>query len=482
MAITAVTADPSKPENVVYYSPAGAVLCKFHASEAFVRGIRGPIGSGKSTACCIEILARSAEQKPGPDGIRHTRWAVIRNSYGELRSTTLKTWSDWCPTLFGRFSMEQPITHHIRDGEIDMEVLFIALDRDEDIRKLLSLELTGAWINEAREIPKSIVDTLTGRVGRFPAMKDGGCTWSGILLDTNPPDQESWWYKVAEDTKPEGWEFFGQPSALSAQAENLPNLQPNYYQRVASGKDDDWVRVYVHGDYGFVMDGKPVYPMFRDGVHIAKEAIKPVQGLPLYLGADFGLTPAAIVGQRLSDGRWLIIDEMTSTDTGVLRFADLLRSYVLLTYPGYEARGWADPAGAMRSQTDERTCLQLMNANTPWQWNSAPGNDLTIRLEAVRGALNRLVDGKPGILISPKCAVLRRGFNGGYHFKAVRTGGNQQYHDTPAKNEFSHPHDALQYLLSGAGEARVIKRRRFDEIDDDPRPAFATMGERSEFG
>ena len=40
-------------------------------------------------------------------------------------------------------------------------------------KKLLSLELTGAWINEAREVPKAILEGLTGRVGRYPK-KEGG--------------------------------------------------------------------------------------------------------------------------------------------------------------------------------------------------------------------------------------------------------------------------------------------------------------------
>jgi pantothenate kinase-related protein Tda10 len=35
---------------------ASPVCAKFHNSEAFVRGIKGPIGSGKSVACCIEFF------------------------------------------------------------------------------------------------------------------------------------------------------------------------------------------------------------------------------------------------------------------------------------------------------------------------------------------------------------------------------------------------------------------------------------------
>lgn len=70
---------------------------RFHADDSFVRGIMGPIGSGKSVACVIEIISRALRQAPNQDGVRRTRWAVIRNTYPELTSTTIKTWMDWLP-------------------------------------------------------------------------------------------------------------------------------------------------------------------------------------------------------------------------------------------------------------------------------------------------------------------------------------------------------------------------------------------------
>ena len=156
--------------------------------------MRGPVGSGKSVACCIEIIRRALEQKPAEDGIRRSRWAVIRNTNPQLRTTTIKTWLDWFPeTEWGNFAWSVPYTHKIKKGDIELEVIFLALDRPEDVKKLLSLELTGVWINEAREIPKSIVDACSMRVGRYPSMRDGGPSWYGVICDTNPPDTDHWW-------------------------------------------------------------------------------------------------------------------------------------------------------------------------------------------------------------------------------------------------------------------------------------------------
>lgn len=447
-----------QPSRVVTYEPGGSTLQAFmDDSTSFVRGIMGPIGSGKSAVCSIEILRRAQEQALSPDGTRKSRWAVIRNSYPELKTTTIKTWNEWCPTSYGKFTQDSPIIHRIQIGELDMEVLFMALDRPEDVKKLLSLELTGAWLNEAREIQKEIVDALTGRVGRYPSRKDGGCTWSGIIMDTNPPDDQSWWYKFSEVETPKGWKFYKQPGGDEPDAENRQNLPADYYERITAGKDEDWIKVYVKAQYGFVTEGKPVYPMFRDRMHVAPTKIQPHPAYPLLLGVDFGLTPACVIGQKLYDGRWVIVDEFIASDCGNQRFAESLKSYIALRYPDFNVDiGFGDPAGNQRSSDTERTGFEILKAHTDWKWKPAPTNDVAMRREVVIGTLNRLIDGNPGLLVSPACEKLRKGFSGGYHFKVIKTGNGSTYHETPAKNDYSHIHDALQYLLLGGGEHNVV--------------------------
>lgn len=454
-----MTANVDANNRVVTYNPAGKTLAAFFNSTAFVRGIMGPIGSGKSTACVIEILRRAQQQRPSPDGIRRSRWAIIRNTYPELKTTTLKTWGAWCPLGYGKLTQDSPITHHIKTRELDVEVLFMALDKPDDLKKLLSLELTGAWMNEAREVPKEILDALTGRVGRYPSRLEGGCTWSGIILDTNPPDDQSWWYKCDREETPHGWEFFQQPAGDGPDGENLENLPEKYYDRIKAGKDEDWIKVYVRGEYGFVTEGKPVFPMYRDRIHCSPTPLVPIPGIALEIGVDFGLTPAAAIGQKLPDGRWLVIDEVTTDNCGVTRFGEQLAKYMNSFYPDHlVAHGWGDPAGNTRDG-DERTCFELLNNVVGWTTKPAPSNDLVMRLEVVIGTLNRMVDGNPGVLISPKCVKLRKGFTGGYHYKPIRTGNGVQFHDKPAKNAFSHVHDGFQYLLLGGGEHDVVLNR-----------------------
>jgi len=447
--------------------PPGPVSKQFMESGAFVRGIMGPLGSGKSTCCTIEILRRSQAQSATEfDGKmkRRTRWAIIRNSYPELKTTTIKTWNQWVPSHFGKMTFGSPIRHHVITEDLDMEILFLALDRPEDVSKLLSLELTGAWLNEAREIPKAIVDGLTGRVGRFPPVNQGGCDWSGILMDTNPPDDQSWWYQMAEANRPEGWDFFQQAGGMNVDAENIPNLPKKYYQRMIAGKDPDWIKVYVDGEYGFVTEGKPVYPMYRDHMHASKVRIDADPNLPLLIGVDFGIVPTAVIGQKHYNGRWVILDEYVSEEPGIKNFAKNLASYIAIKYPDItDVQGWGDPAGGTRSIDDGQTTgFDILKEYTGWNdtWGPAPGeNVISTRLEVVIDALNRLVDGQPGIILNPDVSSLRKGFAGGYCRKFLKQGDGTQTMETPVKNRFSHPHDALQYLLLGAGEVSVVLRK-----------------------
>ncbi len=446
----------------IQYTPPGPVAAAFLQDNSFFRAIMGPFGSGKSSTCVVEVLKRSGEQAPSTvDGIRKTRWAIVRNSYPELKTTTLKTWFQWCPKEFGKCNFDSPITHHVRAEGLDMEVLFIALDKEDDVKKLLSLELTGIFFNECREIPKAIIDAGTARVGRYPPMNEGGCSWSGVICDTNPPDDQNWYYKAAEEETPKNWKFFRQPGGRAPNAENLANLPKNYYENIVGGKDPDWVSVYVDAEYGFITEGKAVFPMFRDRIHTSDIKLEPIKGIPVLAGADFGLTPSITFGQKLADGQWLILRTLDADNCGIIRFAEMCVTFFEKEFPDHRTPEccFGDPSGNQRAQSDERTALDIMREHTGWKWRPAPSNDIVIRREVVVAALSRLIDGKAGFLLCPSCAMLRKGMSGGYHYKYVKTSNGAQLHETPNKNQYSHGADSLQYLILGGGDHHSIMNR-----------------------
>lgn len=463
--------------------------------DAFIRGLMGPLGSGKSSACVMELVQRGLRQKRGPDGVRRSRWGVLRNTSKQLEDTTERTFLQWLnPITFGTWT---PSKHNFvintLKGEGDekaahIEVMFRALDRPDQIGDLLSLELTGAWVNEAREIPWAVIDALRPRVGRYPAIRDGGASWFGIIMDTNPPDIESDWYRFFETTdhsetvadlaRIPGFEgltvdnfrrLFRQPSGRSPLAENLENLRPGYYQSEAIGKSREWINVYLEGEYGFVMDGKPVWPEYRDVIHCPPKdhggEPNPVGGQPIVRSWDFGLTPACIFSQITPRGQWIVFDELVATDMGADQLSDAVREHSARYYPRFDFWDVGDPAGAQRSQSDMKTCFQILHSKGLMIEPAI--QTLQIRLESVRKPLRTLVDGRPQFVLHPRCKELRRGLQGGYHYRRLRITG-ERYTEQPEKNQWSHPCDALGYAGTRLFGAGLLEQRGFGESDRAP--------------
>ncbi|MEM0461958.1 MAG: hypothetical protein QW318_07165 [Candidatus Caldarchaeum sp.] len=450
--------------DIVYNPP--PTIRNFMLSDARRRAINGPVGSGKTTGCCFEILRRAAQQAPDAKGRRRTRALVVRNTARQLQDTTIKTWLDWFPEgTFGNY-VRTTKTFYLEVGDIQCEVMFRALDDAQDVKNLLSLEVTFAFINEIRDINPDIAQGIQQRIGRYPSAKDGGPTWFGVFADTNPPNLESYWYYVFENIDPDdgitpkdsGWKVFRQPSGLSPLAENKENLPPGYYD--TEGKSEEFIRVYFEGEYGRVKQGQPVHPSFSPERHMAKEPIKPIMnGLrSLVVGMDLGLTPAAVIGQMDARGRILVLDEVVAFNMGTQRFVrELLKPKLVERFMGAPIVVVTDPAGMQRAQTDESTAVQIIQ-NEGLRCIPAPTNSLQARQSVVDKYLTLDLDGVAGLLIDPRCRRLKAALMGGYRYHPRK--------EAVQKNEHSHIAEALQYLclsidtaganLSDYGKARPI--------------------------
>jgi hypothetical protein len=387
--------------------------------------------------------------------------SLSSQTYAQLKDTTIRTVMDWLPeTVFGEYSVTNHIYTITKFPGVHIELLFRALDRPEQVANLLSLELTGAWVNEAREIPWAIIDALDGRINRYPGKKDGGCTWCGIIMDTNPPDENSEWFKFFEVNKPITAAIFKQPSGLSNKAENLKNLAKNYYKDLAIGKSPQYVRVYIEGQYGYTSEGKLVIEQFNDNTHIALSVIQPLKTQPLICGFDFGLNPTLILAQITPRGRLLIIDELVSDGMDLEIFLNTIAiPQMRMKYFGIAIQGgYGDPSGSSRAPTDSSTCFEVLRNNGFRLVRPCPTNALLPRVAAVQGFLTRMIDGEPAIVISPACVMLRKALNGGYHRKKI-PGTINEYSDEPFKNIFSHPAEALQYLCYYVNDLRKRTER-----------------------
>ena len=459
-------------------------LRRFCLSDKRVRFALGCFGSGKSSACVIEIIRRAHLQAPGPDGIRRSRWVVVRSTYGMLKDTTIKTFHDWFPPkVFGEYRVTDHTYLITEFPGVHLEVMFRALDRPDQVSNLLSLEVTGAWFNEARDIPQTIIEAMDARIGRYPSKRDGGPSWYGIIMDSNPPDEDSYLYKMFEKVRPDDWEIFKQPSGLSAHAENTKHLPKNYYQNLAKGKDEMYIRIYIHGQYGYLVSGKPVFASFRDNVHVAPHLIEPMKGIDVLVGMDFGLQPACVIGQLTPTGQLRILDELVSDGMGIRQFCERqLLPLLRQKYFGMSVMGFGDPSGTSRAPTDESTCFDILHSADIGLSNivEATTNAITPRVGAVEKFLNSMYAGEPSFMLSPNCHFIRKAMNGAYHYDKDPKGSGDEYKPMPVKNFASHVSDSLEYLCLYVAEKESYDKQRKSFLAQlkrrDYHPASETAG------
>lgn len=487
----------------------GPVAEAFVNDKRFITNIMGPYGSAKTTSCIRKIVNSALWQKPGPDGVRRARWCVVRDTYAQLETNVMNSWFTWFPKTKANYNGRE-MCHRLHIGiagldgrptdQIYLEMYFRAMgdQKAEDVLK--GMELTGLWLNEVDTLDKSVLLFGLPRTGRYPPAKDGGCQWRGVISDMNAPDIDNWTYELLVEGKTGltdeqqeefskelgpsfGVGFWRQPGGLSKEPkpENIDNLPPGYYQTLMLGfaNNENHIRRFVHNEFGAVRDGQPVYPEYRDDFHLSKEPVAPDPKLPIDAGLDGGRTPALIFGQMQPNGQMQVIGELVIYDPqkkdelarlGPTAFGQLARNFIADKWPKCHMRYvFYDPALDFGADEDGYAWLDFFKKEfkAVYKPGGRDGNRLNPRLESVRRRLNSAPGGRPGLLLSAECRMLRRGFNNGYIIERVEfSNGMGRFRDAPHKNDYSHPHDALQYLSLGLdtrGDIVVDMDRRASE-------------------
>lgn len=201
-------------------------------------------------------------------------------------------------------------------------------------------------------------------------------------------------------------------------------------------------------------EGKPVYSDFTKSIHAVPGLIEPEPGIPLILGWDFGLTPAAVLAQLV--GKQLrILHEFIETDGSISKLAPVVWSFLRINFFPWAAAAdekifsWIDPNGFNRNDVDEKTCAQVLRAAGFKRLYPGPIN-WEARRQGVEDFLIRMHKGQPGLLISEEgCPITVEGFNGGYKYPE-KSFELEPSKIRPLKDKWSHPHDCVQYLCAGA--------------------------------
>lgn len=451
----------------------------FLQDTSFVSLIMGPVGSTKTTAGIMKIAYMAKRMAACTDGVRRSRCVWIRNTREQLNDTSIPDFLKWYPEGQAGSYMRTGMKFLLKFDDVECEVLFRGLDDANDVRRLLSLQLSFAVMDEFREIHKDIFEAVQGRLGRYPdgmlvphrpswGVDEKGNPIQGCVTDegkpnkhiwgmSNPPDLGSFWEEYISNP-PKNAKIYIQPGGRAPEADWIKYLPSNYYEDLAEGKSEEWVSVYIDAKFGQSLAGKPVFKAFSNDTHISKGPLHILPNTPVIIGVDAGLSPAAVLAQVDYSGRVIVHDSLISESMGALRFIrEKLQPLVANKYAGHNMCVVIDPAAFQRAQTDERTVADIFRTNG-FVVKPARTNSIAARISSVDTYLTKTVNGAPGFLVNQTgCEALIAALRGKYRYRINQKG---EVDDKPEKlHPWSDVADALQYVCLWADGGQVFGQK-----------------------
>jgi hypothetical protein len=460
------------------YKPPGPVAAAFINDKAHdACFIMGPVGSGKTNALIFKLLRTVATLVPPlKSGVIQAKAALVRADYRTLYATTLPTWWGWFPRDFPGSEWvggaDRPATHAVnfvtpRGRRIQLFMEFKALGdkRIEDVMR--GWEGTIGLMNEADLLDQDALEFMLQRTRRFPRRADiahDAPLPPFVFGDLNPPgDPENWIAKRFIDDCPKEYKLHIQPGGLSPEAENIENLQPGYYDKLAATMDPWKVQRFVHGKIGYDRSGMPVYPEFEMRLNVAPSPLKAIAGAPITLGLDAALHPAAVIVQRAPNLQLRVLEEFYFDRVGPTRFGEMLAAALEERYRECPVgHVFYDPSADYGADKEggEQSWIDIVRKALGVPCLPAPSNEVPLRVEAVRNMIVLPIGAETrGLVVDPRrCPMLVRGFMSFYRYK-LNPDGNVQNAGAPRpeKNAYANVHDALQYACLGlVGRAGAI--------------------------
>lgn len=410
-------------------------------------------GEGKSAGLVWAIFYHT-RHNPG------ARWIVIRDTWENLRRTTLNEFFYWFPegpNGFGTWKeKDKTFTWNTTRTGLSGEVVFMGVESDVDASKIASMPLAGVAIDE----PSGAAGESSG-VSEFvfetavAQLRQPGMNWYAVKLAQNNPDESHWTYRrfVDPGTPPvPGADLLPlqQSGFLALQTkrpENESNLPPGYYQRLALtwAERPDLLRRFVEGGYGFQQIGKAVTPEWSDNLHLA-QGLLPFARMPLQLCWDGGLNPTCLITQLTPLGGWNVLESFVGDGIGMLELiSDIVKPALASRYRGARWVHYGDPNLNMREQSSSRqSAAKAIRKELGGRF--VPGAvKIEARVEPLRAVLRRTNSGHGMVQVDKdKARHVWWALRGGWHYHVQRSGVTGRI----VKNEHSHPGDALGY---GAG-------------------------------
>lgn len=399
-------------------------------------------GEGKSCSLAWAIFYHT-KHNPG------ATWLVIRDTWENLRRTTLSEFLMWFPDgVFGTWVAGNK--EYIWNPACGMKgkVIFLGAETEDDSSKIASMPLAGVAIDEPSPaagssggVAEFIFDTALAQL-RQPKMN-----WYAAKLAQNNPDESHWTYRrfwePGQPPNPKSNLLPAQESGFKAwqtqEPENLANLPPDYYESMKQrwAHRPDLLRRFAEGKHGFQQIGKALTPEWDDTMHLV-DNLEPIPGEQLHLFWDGGLNPTCVIAQVSNLGKLLILESHVGDGIGMLQLIEsVVKARLTTRFRGFSWRHIGDPNLVSKDQGNSETrASRVITKELGGAFIQGPVDEDS-RIEPLRALLKR----NDLVVDKHRAREVWYALRGGWHRHISRTGAVGSIE----KNEHSHPGDATGY-------------------------------------
>jgi len=281
------------------------------------------------------------------------------------------------------------------------------------------------------------------------------------ILTENYPDEDHWswrhWHPSEEELElggilePEAsgvkgiHPFFSRRMWIRVPpGERAPAEQRKKWMEALKDRPDLLGRLLL-GKPGVVLLGPQVAEGFNESRHVSNKRLSVIKGEPLFIGLDFGHTPAAIIGQHWR-GFIRVNAALPCERGGIRQHLELtVKPWLVKNCPWiFNQRGLIqgghDPAGDTGEETDiDQSPMKVVKAELGGVWQEG-----AVTWEGRKGPMlasfNRAIAGEPALQIDPVDGrPLIKALNGTWYYPQAKDGRVSR--DLPAKP--NHPHEDI---------------------------------------
>ena len=336
--------------------------------------------SGKTFILVYALIVRASKTK--------SRHVIVRRTFASVKRSV---WLDTLPKVLKICFPNLSIKFNKSDFYITLpnesEIWLAGLD-DSRVEKILGMEFSTIYFNEASELDYSPIQVVISRLAQKNELK------KRVWFDFNPPQKNHWSYWLIikglnpiDDEPLDNFDDYGH--LLINPKDNLENIDEEYLEILSKMPEADRLR-FLEGKFLDSSDGQAYYAFNRE-LHV-----KPIQQSngSIFIGTDFNVDPCtSVIGQF--DGKYFyILDEV------FLRNSDTYKLSNELIKKGYAgARVIPDSTGKNR-KTSGKSDFDILK-ECGFRIESTRNPFVTDRVNN----LNRLLQDNR-VIIDPKCKKL----------------------------------------------------------------------------